>query len=175
MNFMTLGMKARRIYIFYKMWLIFVSAVALICPPVVLLQAYGTYREAEEMQVRADMLSAEAQPVHELVTAYDARKANLLARTKNEVHRDTVLYHILVEAGSVDPQDKVLLDSVQFSEDEFTIKGRSATPDAGHRYIQRLKMAVKGVTITDKQGIDTAGQMATFEVQGSFKGTKDKS
>lgn len=173
MNFMTLGMKARRVYIFYKMWLILVIALALVCPAVVLLRAYGTYREAEEMQARANTLRAEAQPVHELVTAYDERKNSLLVHTKNEIHTDTWLYHILVEAGSVEPMDKVLLDSVQFADDEFTIKGHCASPDAGHRYVQRLKTAIKGVTITDKQGIDAAGQMASFEIHGSFKGTKN--
>lgn len=175
MNFMTWGMKARRLYIFYKMWLILVTAVAVISPPIVLLQAYGTYHEAETIKSKADTLTAEAQPDHELVTAYDVRKNSLLAHTKNEIHTDTFLYHILVEAGSVEPMDKVLLDSVQFTDDEFTIKGHSVSPDAGHRYIQRLKIAIKGVTITDKQGIDAAGQMASFEVHGSFKGTKNKS
>lgn len=172
---MTWGMKARRFYIFYKMWLILVAVVALACPPIVLLQAYGTYREAEYIKAKADKLIAETRPVHERVIAYDTRKTNLLGYTKNEIHTDILLYHILVEAGSVEPMDKVLLDSIQFTEDEFTIKGHCASPDAGHRYIQRLKIAIKGVTITDKQGIDAAGQMAAFEVQGSFKGTKNKS
>ncbi|MBS4913881.1 MAG: hypothetical protein KHZ77_06910 [Veillonella sp.] len=172
---MTPGMKLRRIYQRHKLWLILVLLVGILWPPIILFQSYRTYEAAEEMQNRTNQIKQETRYTHELVTAYDETKQLLLQRTNRSLHTDIVLYHILVEAGAVEPSDRVLLESVQFSDEEFIIKGRSSTPESGHKYVQRLKSTIKGVTITDKQGTDTANQMATFEVRGDFKRTENKS
>lgn len=79
--------------------------------------------------------------------------------------RNKIVYYSLLEAN-----EEIQLESIFLSDEGFTVKGRTVSAEAGTAYVQRLKVQLKELNISDKQGTDTAHKVATFEIHGSLAG-----
>ncbi len=79
--------------------------------------------------------------------------------------RNKIVYYSLVEAN-----EEIQLENIFLSDEGFTVKGRTVSAEAGTAYVQRLKVQLKELNISDKQGTDTAHKVATFEIHGSLAG-----
>lgn len=197
MNFMTLGMRWRKWYILRKSYILVTIAILIGIPLYLLSRSVSFYLDAESLHDEINQIKLQGKANHELVKDYESQKSALLMhpleskskyensvndtneasggnkenkqkKTRRELGSllSTMMYYILVEAD-----DQVQLESIRIMENEFTIKGRTVSAEAGTAYVQRLKLKLKEAVLSDKQGTDPANKMATFEIQGSLKGS----
>lgn len=197
MNFMTLGMRWRKWYILRKSYILVTIVISIGIPLYLLSRSISFYLAAEDLHDEINQIKLQGKANHELVKDYEAQKIALLMhpleakskyensvndtneasggnkenkqkKTRGELGSllNTMVYYILVEAD-----DQVQLESIRIMENEFTIKGRTVSAEAGTAYVQRLKLKLKEAALSDKQGTDPANKMATFEIHGSLKGS----
>ncbi|WP_298706756.1 hypothetical protein [uncultured Veillonella sp.] len=169
MNFITLGMRCRKLYMFRKAWLMGAFCFILGLPIYFFLQSYQYMVKTEDIKNEISILMEQGRPMRAQAVAYEVNKQALLAHQQETSRINKIVLYALLEA-----EDGIQLENIQCSDYEVSIKGRAINAKLGTEYVQRLKYKLKDVSITDKQGTDATHKVATFEIHGSLTGTKDR-
>lgn len=155
-------------YVGYWMLCFGVGILCISCGKVI--HSYVSHQEAKDMLQGLEQ-SEEREFLGQKMQAYEKASRAIGEKTKAFLMyrwQRRALYHIWDQVNSLRTVKamNVYVDSIQFTEDTFVVKGGAEDTQTGNILARHLQGALQGVDVHEQQSAKTDGKGFSFTIQG---------